>query len=191
MQYQLPPEPYERAQEQEEVRIEGVAQGGMKFLRRWVLALLCAVYTIVIVAVTLIRGHISPVFLGIVAFAVGFVALMLWAQTTLMAKYWPQKQRPVLTLKPAGLQIESPLLKPVLLPWELMGAIEGASALGLPIVRIRDPHQQLKALLGSQYWMYWWPGGIGLNALTFGYSGAALAEKIRRYREEAALSPAT
>ncbi|MGC4047130.1 MAG: hypothetical protein QM758_25315 [Armatimonas sp.] len=185
MQQQIPSDSYDYSTAQEEIRIEGVAQGGMKYLRRWVLALICIAYTIAIVLITLIRGHVSPVFLGIVAFAVGFVALMLWVQTTLMAKYWPQKKRPVLVLRPEGLQVESPMIKPALLPWEAMGTIEGASALGLPIVRIRDPQKRLKALLGSSYWMYWWPGGIGLNALTFGYSGAALAEKIQQYRDEA------
>jgi hypothetical protein len=166
----------------EEVRIEGVAQAGMKFMRRWVLAMICVVYTVMILAITLIRGHISPVFLGIVTFAVGLVALMLWAQTTLMAKYWPQKHRPNLTLTPDKFQVESPIAG-FQAPWSEIGEIRGVSFFGFPLVLLTDPDGKLKQRLGSKYWMYWWPGGIGLNAMTFGHTGKGLAKILNDYRE--------
>ena len=169
----------------EEVRIEGVAAAGIKYMRRWMLALICAVYTVMILAITLIRGHISPVFLGIVTFAVGFMALMLWAQTTLMAKFWPQKHKPTLVLSPEGLAIASPITGAVRIPWSEIGEVRGVAFLGFPLVLLTDPDGKIKQRLGSKYWMYWWPGGIGLNALTFGQTGKALAERISRYRDAA------
>jgi hypothetical protein len=78
----------------EEVRIEGVARAGMKFLFRWVLAMICVAYTGMILAITLIRGHISPIFLALLTMAMGFITLTLWVQTNLMARYWPQKKSP-------------------------------------------------------------------------------------------------
>jgi hypothetical protein len=169
----------------DEVRIEGVAKNAMPHLRRWVLALACITYTVMILVFALIRGHVPPLFLAVTTIAVVFLAAMLWVQTTLMAKYWPQQHKPTLTLGPDGLTVSAIVSGTCQIPWEEIGEIRGASMLGLPLVAIKDRDGKIRRRLGGRYWMYWWPGGIGLNALTFGYSGKALAEKIRAYRDAA------
>ena len=168
-----------------EVRIEGVATVGIKYLRRWVLASMCALYTVVLLLWALTGRHVSTSFLVTIAVAVGFMALTLWLQTSLMAKYWPKKHRPSLTLSPESLAIDGPVTGATRIPWSDIGKIRGVSFLGLPLVVIEDPQGWIRRRLGSRYWMYWWPGGIGLNALTFGHTGEALAQKIGEYRDGA------
>jgi hypothetical protein len=126
--------------------------------------------------------HLTPLFLIIMSAVVIYIAALAFV---IPAVVYRVLKFPTLIASPDGIEMKShvgPSLP--LIPWNEIQSFQTISILGLPMLKIipRD-FAQMKRRLGKNWWLYWWPGGFGINLASIPIPPKQLIAELEEFRQ--------
>jgi hypothetical protein len=142
----------------------------------------------VVIALTNIylqKGHINPRIWPFISGMLAFLMLYTWVIGKVMARVVAKRKIPLtLRIDSLGISLQdiTGIYGPI--PWSHLGKVTSRNFLTFPIIHIKLVNSAAtKKLLGMKYWLFYFPGGIGLRSDVFDLNAEDLAVRIERYRE--------